>query len=216
MIVKCQKFYAIPLRKKVIALPMYNYSGALKKCMALFMVAVFLTLGSPISAETPASAPMAAEQQASQQVAAQAPAAASSAASLSWSQNTAITPAPASAPLDVRTPLLKTLGGLMVIIAVILACAFVTKKWLIQPYSSHQTLKLVAQLTLGPKEKVAIIDVAGQQLLVGITAYNIRTLTELSQPISLPAAPEPSAFTQGISGEFAKKLQALMPKGQQP
>lgn len=122
---------------------------------------------------------------------------------------------PASAPLDARGALIKTLGGLFIIVAVILGCAFVTKKWLIQPFSSNNTLQLVAQLTLGPKEKIVIIDVAGQQLVVGITAYNIRTLTQLSQPIVLEQKLEVPLGFSPVGGEFAKKLQEFMTKGKQ-
>jgi flagellar protein FliO/FliZ len=57
----------------------------------------------------------------------------------------------------------------------------------------HQRLKMVETLSLAPRQKIALIRVDNQEVLVGITAQQITVLhTPLSQ--SLPAeTPENSA-----------------------
>jgi flagellar protein FliO/FliZ len=54
----------------------------------------------------------------------------------------------------------------------------------------------------GSKERVIVIDVGGEQHLLGITAHNINHLAKLDSPI---------AMTSGNSGEnFKQKLAQLM------
>lgn len=50
-------------------------------------------------------------------------------------------------------------------------------------------LKLVASLALGPKERVVVVEVNGQQLLLGVTAGGISTLHTLPEPLPLTPAP---------------------------
>ena len=50
-------------------------------------------------------------------------------------------------------------------------------------------LKLVASLNVGVKERVVVVEVNGQQLLLGVSAGGISTLHVLPEP--LPDAPAP-------------------------
>lgn len=47
-----------------------------------------------------------------------------------------------------------------------------------------QAIKTLATISLGLKEKVSLIQVGEQQLLVGITPHSIQTLLVLDEPIS--------------------------------
>lgn len=47
-----------------------------------------------------------------------------------------------------------------------------------------QAIKTLATISLGLKEKVSLLQVGEQQLLVGITAHSIQTLLVLDEPIS--------------------------------
>lgn len=49
--------------------------------------------------------------------------------------------------------------------------------------SAQGALKVVATLPLGMKEKIAVIQVGEQQIVVGVTAQNMTLLTELSEPL---------------------------------
>ena len=62
-------------------------------------------------------------------------------------------------------------------------------------------MKIVAVLPLGTREKLALVDVKGQQLLIGVTAQNISLLHTFDQPV----------ITEDDSPtDFAKKLQGLL------
>lgn len=47
-----------------------------------------------------------------------------------------------------------------------------------------QAIRTLATISLGLKEKVSLLQVGEQQLLVGITAHSIQTLLVLDEPIS--------------------------------
>lgn len=47
-----------------------------------------------------------------------------------------------------------------------------------------QAIKTLATISLGLKEKVSLLQVGEQQLLVGITPHSIQTLLVLDEPIS--------------------------------
>ncbi|KAG1246504.1 hypothetical protein G6F65_020649 [Rhizopus arrhizus] len=50
-------------------------------------------------------------------------------------------------------------------------------------------MKLVASLSVGAKERVVVVEVNGQQLLLGVTAGGINTLHTLPEPLPPPAPP---------------------------
>lgn len=62
---------------------------------------------------------------------------------------------------------------------------------------NSQPLRLVATLSLGMKEKIAVVQAGDKQLVVGITARQITLLTELDEPL-----PE----TQAAPASFADLL----------
>ena len=65
-------------------------------------------------------------------------------------------------------------------------------------------LKVVASINVGAKERVVVVDVNGQQLLLGITAGGISTLHQLPEP--LPQAPAPSLPNLKQLPNFAQLL----------
>ena len=64
-------------------------------------------------------------------------------------------------------------------------------------------MKIVAAMPLGTRERIVVIEVGGQQLLLGITATQINTLHVFSEPV---------VDTQSVTGqsEFGKKLMAIL------
>ena len=53
-------------------------------------------------------------------------------------------------------------------------------------------------------ERIALVDVGGQQILLGITPSSIRTLHVFDEPVVEPGKPVP--------GDFAKRLQGMIGK----
>ncbi|MBE7213880.1 flagellar biosynthetic protein FliO [Shewanella benthica] len=76
------------------------------------------------------------------------------------------------------------LGGLIVVLAIIFVLAYIVKRLKLAP-SSHSVLKTLAVMPLGQKEKVVLLEVGGQQYLLGVTAQQIQVIDKLDTPISI-------------------------------
>jgi flagellar protein FliO/FliZ len=104
---------------------------------------------------------------------------------------------------------LATMGiGLLVVVALIFGCAWLVKRMSGLTGMNAGTIKVVAVMGLGARERIALIDVAGTQILVGITASAIRTLHVFDEPVVSPG--------QEASGDFARKLQGLIGRKWKP
>ena len=66
-------------------------------------------------------------------------------------------------------------------------------------------LKVVASVALGPRERAVVLDVGGQQLLVGVGQGGVRTLHTLEHPLPVVESTAPSPFAQVLAQHFGKK-----------
>lgn len=105
------------------------------------------------------------------------------------------------ASLSNPTSIVSIFLSLLLVIGIVFALAYVMRQFNVTQSGSSQ-LKVVASMMAGSKERVIVIDVGGEQHLLGITAHNINHLAKLDTPI---------AMTAGNSGEnFKQKLAQLM------
>ncbi|OEE68167.1 flagellar biosynthetic protein FliO [Enterovibrio norvegicus FF-33] len=99
--------------------------------------------------------------------------------------------------------LATTFVALLVVIGVIFGLAWVLKRMQVPSLMGAKSgLKVVSQIPLGQKERVVVLDVNGEQVLVGVTPHQITLLKTLDTPI---AAPE-----QGPS--FSSQLNQILRK----
>ena len=68
-----------------------------------------------------------------------------------------------------------------------------------------QPFKTLAMSPVGPKEKIALIEIGGKQILLGITASNINTLATFDEPVM--------EVKDKAETDFAKKLKEIMSHG---
>ena len=66
-------------------------------------------------------------------------------------------------------------------------------------------MRIVSSLSLGVKEKLVLVQIGEQQLLIGVTPTNINTLERFSEPVV--------TATDGM-GDFRFKLQEMMNSNQ--
>jgi flagellar biosynthetic protein FliO len=72
---------------------------------------------------------------------------------------------------------LNVVFGLIGIIAIILVLGWLANRLKNDSrYSGNSKLKLISQLPVGVKERIAIIDVGSQQIVIGVTATSINKL----------------------------------------
>lgn len=101
------------------------------------------------------------------------------------------------------THLINVLLSLLMVIAVILGLAWLLRRFGQGGFTSQQHMKVVASLAVGARERVVVVDVAGQQLLLGVTPQQIRTLHVFESPVI-----ETSKDLE--STDFKSKLMSIM------
>jgi len=77
--------------------------------------------------------------------------------------------------------------ALLAVLALIVGLGWLLKRLPGAGFRPAEGLKLVASLNVGAKERVVVVDVNGQQLLLGITAGGISALHALPEPLPAPA-----------------------------
>jgi len=78
--------------------------------------------------------------------------------------------------------------ALLLVLGLILGLAWLLRRMPGSGFRPADGLKVVASLHLGPKERAVVVEVGGQQLLLGVTPAGITRLHELPQPLP-PAEP---------------------------
>lgn len=100
---------------------------------------------------------------------------------------------------------LQMLLGLLVVLGIIFAMAWVIKRMGNVPVRMQGAIKVLAGMPVGQRERVVLVQVGDQQLLLGVAPGQIRTLHVLPTPITVGDS------TTSMSGQsFAERLQAMM------
>jgi flagellar protein FliO/FliZ len=108
---------------------------------------------------------------------------------------------------DIGGQLMQLLFGLLLVIGLIFALAWLLRRVQQIGPRGNQAIKLVASQTLGPRDRLLLVQVGGEQILLGISAGRITPLHVLKEPVHLAEA-EPAA------PEFAQRLMELLGKDQ--
>ncbi|BCS99278.1 hypothetical protein DSLASN_49100 [Desulfoluna limicola] len=110
---------------------------------------------------------------------------------------------------DVGMLVLKSGGMLLVVLAVLLGCVFLLRR-----FSGMQNLATQGAVTvrgtyhLGPKERIMLVDVEGVRLLLGVTPSGIQTLHTFGRVEESAAAEEkaPSFFEHLFRRQLGKDV----------
>lgn len=113
------------------------------------------------------------------------------------------TPVPLGVPSDnvMNLALLgKTGMALVIVVACVLVCGWLARRVGSRPLAPGKMLRVVSSTGLGQREKVVIVEVRGQWLVLGVTAQQVTALAQMDAP-----APEPeTVVAEGES--FAERL----------
>lgn len=111
---------------------------------------------------------------------------------------------PTTAP---SSPLMQVSGALVVIILLILAAAWLAKRFgMGVKGAGNRGLKVSAATSLGPRERVVIVDVEDARLVLGVTSAQITLLH------TLPPAPTPpeSGETKVAASDFQSLMKSIL------
>jgi flagellar protein FliO/FliZ len=108
---------------------------------------------------------------------------------------------------DVGGQLVQLLLGLLLVIGLIFALAWLMRRVQQIGPRSNQAIKLVASQALGPRDRLLLVQVGGEQILLGISAGRITPLHVLKEPV-------PTSEGEPATPEFAQRLMELLGKDQ--
>ena len=76
--------------------------------------------------------------------------------------------------------------GLIVILVIIGASAWLLRRFGRFSSFENDVLRIHSTLSMGPRDKIVLLQVGNQQILVGMTPGRMQTLCELAEPIDFP------------------------------
>ena len=100
--------------------------------------------------------------------------------------------------------------ALLAVLALVIGLGWLLKRLPGSGFRPAEGMKVVASLSVGAKERVVVIEVNGQQLLLGVTAGGINTLHTLPEPLPPPATVRVPDFKN--LPNFAQLLQQRLRK----
>jgi len=86
--------------------------------------------------------------------------------------------------------------SLLMVLGIIIISALVLKRFNLTQQSSNQ-LKVIASLSLGAKERVVVVQIGEQQLVLGVCPQQISLLKNLETPIDIQAG-KPLALSTNV------------------
>ncbi len=103
----------------------------------------------------------------------------------------------------------QTLLGLLLVIALIFALAWVARRLQHQVPSgnNNDVIQLLATRPLGPRERLLLVQVGKEQVLLGLTPGSIEALHVLQEPVQVEGKRLPG------SGDFARRLKLALRPG---
>ena len=110
-----------------------------------------------------------------------------------------------SSPLEpLSTPyLLKLTGGLLLVVVAILVLAWLIKRFNLNQQSQNGLIRIIAGLSIGTRDRIVLLQIGDEQILVGLTAGRIEKLHTMAHPLEAPEG-------QPATSAFAVKLKRAM------
>ncbi len=108
-----------------------------------------------------------------------------------------------AAPIGSGRHLVNVTLALMGIIGLIFALSWFVKRFNKGSFSANSHIKILSAMPLGTRERIALIEVGGQQLLLGITSTSINTLHVFDTPIVLDSG-------DNAQSDFSRKLMSIL------
>jgi flagellar protein FliO/FliZ len=96
--------------------------------------------------------------------------------------------------------LLRVVFGLILVLALVFAAAWLMRRLRAIQGAGTDGITVLAQTSLGARERVVLIQVAGQKLLLGAGPGSVRTLMVLAPDASVSSAPAPAAVPARQAG----------------
>ena len=108
---------------------------------------------------------------------------------------------------NVAGQLTQLVLGLLLVVGMIFVLAWLVRRVLRIGPGNAQVIELVGSRALGARDRLVLVQVGEEQILLGLTPGRITPLHVLKHPVSV-------AQTEAATPEFAQRLMELMGKDQ--
>ncbi|BDM21681.1 MULTISPECIES: flagellar biosynthetic protein FliO [Pseudomonas] len=116
--------------------------------------------------------------------------------------------APAAAPGSLGGQLAQMVFGLLLVVGLIFLLAWVLRRMQGATPKGGQVIEIVGSRTIGPRDRLLLVQVGKEQILIGHAPGSIEALHVLAEPVEVPAS------ARQATPEFAQRLMELMGKDQ--
>ncbi|PCI08074.1 MAG: flagellar biosynthetic protein FliO [Gammaproteobacteria bacterium] len=106
--------------------------------------------------------------------------------------------------------LIQLIFGLIVVIACIVVLAWFAKRINRLQSTSGDLMTILGGISMGTREKVVLLQVGKQQLLIGVAPGRINTLHVLDMPVDCNAV----STGKNLSESFSNKLKSIIKEGE--
>ncbi|MBS0309542.1 MAG: flagellar biosynthetic protein FliO [Proteobacteria bacterium] len=98
----------------------------------------------------------------------------------------------------------QVLIGLIVVLGLMAFMAWMMKRFNIARVAGNAPVKIVGGVSVGNRERVMVVEVADQWIVVGVATGQVTALSTMPRPANLPAA-EPAAADAGNFAHWLKQ-----------
>lgn len=127
--------------------------------------------------------------------------------------------AASSGPMpSLATLMAQTAMGLAVVVLAIVALAWVVKRLNVASFGGNKTMQILSVLPVGTREKVVLVEVGGQQILLGVAPGRVNAVHVFdSAVVEAPVVKEKSlsmpSLAASTASEFSRKLHEFLGQG---
>jgi flagellar protein FliO/FliZ len=100
--------------------------------------------------------------------------------------------------------IIEMLGGLIFVVLLIFALAWLFKRMGSNSFGLGGVIRVLAAMSLGNRDRIALIEVGEKQMLIGISPGRISTLHVFDEPVELAEG------RVAVDSDFASKLQSML------
>jgi flagellar protein FliO/FliZ len=112
----------------------------------------------------------------------------------------------AAAPGSLSGQLAQMVFGLLLVVGLIFFLAWLLRRMQGTAVKGGQVIEIVGSRAIGPRDRLLLVQVGKEQILIGHTPGSIEALHVLAEPVEVPAT------ARQATPEFAQRLMELMGK----
>ncbi len=116
------------------------------------------------------------------------------------------TATPTAAPGSLGGQLAQMIFGLLLVVGLIFFLAWLLRRLQSTAVKGGQVIEIVGSRAIGPRDRLLLVQVGKEQILIGHTPGSIEALHVLAEPVQVPEN------ARQATPEFAQRLMELMGK----